>query len=420
LSPSLAKAQAPLDLQSVIDFAVGHNPSLKISEKNILAEKYGIDAAKAERWPKVDFGTGITRYRYPTPLRPIVLEPPIQNLELPDFERTIYDVGASFRLPLYRGGRIVRNIRIAETRKAIAQDNFASSRQDLIYNVTSVYHKILQLQKLLVSNNASVAQLENHKRNVSEFLRVGTAPRLDLLKTEVELAHARQRAIEVKNNLDSAFELLRNLMGIDDPATPLSILDEPVTGTAPPTRDEALATAMANRPDYAAVAKRKRIAEERIDLAWARHLPDIYGSGQYVKKGGESTRLFEDWSVGMRMTIPVFDGGLIRADVASARVELEKVKEEERGLRLSIAREVKDAILGIENAAERMEAAGKALASAEESLRVERLKYDAGSGTTTDVIDAQTALLRAETDYYQAGYDRETSFALLRKAMGAK
>lgn len=419
-SASRAESKAPLDLQSVIDFALDHNPSLKISEKSVLAEKYGIDAAKSERWPKVDFSTGITRYRYPTPLRPIVLEPPIQNLELPDFEKTIYDVGASFRLPLYRGGRIVRNIRIAETRRAVAQDNYAASRQDLIYNLTSVYHKILQLQKLLVSNKASVAQLESHKRNVSEFLRVGSAPRLDLLKTEVELAHARQRVIEVKNNLDSAFELLRNLMGIDDPATPFSIADEPVTRAAPPTEEEALAAAMAERPDYRAVAKRMKIAEERINIAWGRHLPDVYGSGQYVKRGGESTRLFEDWSVGMRMTIPVFDGGLIRADVAGARVELEKVKEEIRALRLSIGREVKDAILGITNAAERIDAAGTALASAEESLRVERLKYDTGAGTSTDVIDAQTALLRAEADYYQAGYDRETAFALLRKAMGAK
>ena len=115
----------------------------------------------------------------------------------------------------------------------------------------------------------------------------------------------------------------------------------------------------------------------------------------------------------------MFDGGLIRADVNSARVELEKVKEEERGLRLSITHEVRDAIIGIKNASERIEVAEKAIESAREALRVERLKYETGAGTNTDVIDAQTALLRAETDYYQAGYDRETSLAGLRKAMGA-
>jgi outer membrane protein len=412
-------AEATLNLRSVIEIALKQNPSLRISEKNILTEKYGIDTARAERWPKVDFGTGVNRYRYPTPLTPIVIQLPITSLDLPDFEQTIYDVGASFRLPLYRGGRITRNIRIAETRKAVAEDNYAASRQDLIYNLTSVYHKILQLQKLLVSTRASVTQLESHEHDVSEFLRVGTVPRLDLLKTEVELAHARQNSLAVKNNLDSAFELLKNLMGIDDMSGPLAIADEPVSEEAYPSEQEAVNGALAARPDYKAVAKRKKIAEDRIKLARGRQLPDIYGSGQYIKRGGESAAFKEDWSVGLRLTIPVFDGGLIRADTNSARIELEKVKEEERALSQSITREVKDAIIGITDASERMEVAEKALVSAREALRVERLKYETGAGTSTDVIDAQTALLRAESDYYQAGYDRETSLASLRKAMGA-
>jgi outer membrane protein len=223
----------------------------------------------------------------------------------------------------------------------------------------------------------------------------------------------------VKNNLDSAFELLKNLMGMDDASLSVSIAEEPVTQGTSPSEGEALATALALRPDYKAVAKRKQIAEDQIKLAWGRHLPDVYGSGQYTKTAGVSTALKEDWFVGLKLTIPLFDGGLIRADVNNARIELEKVKEEERALRLSITREVKDALLDITNASERIEVAEKALISARETLRVERLKYETGRGTTTDVIDAQTALLRAETDYYQARYDRETSLASLRKAMGA-
>lgn len=414
-----ANASAPLDLRSVIEYALKHNPNLLISLKNIQSEKYGIDAAKADRWPKVDFGTGATRYKYPEPLTPIVITLPLQNLVLPDFAQTIYDVGASFRLPLYQGGRIVRNIRIAQTRKAVAEDNYAAGEQDLVYNLTSVYYKILQLQKLLVSMRASVTQLESHERDVAEFLRVGTAPRLDLLKTEVELAHARQNVIEVKNNLDSTFDLLKNLMGIDDSDLALSIIDEPFSQESPPTEEEAVNEALSIRPDFKAVAKRKRIAEERIKLAWGRHLPEVYGSGQYIERAGEATTLKEDWSIGLRLTVPIFDGGLIRADVDSARVELEKVRQEERALSQSIVREVKDALLAVANASERVTVTEKALESATEALRVERLKYETGAGTSTDVIDAQTALLRAETDYYQAEYDRETGFASLRKATGA-
>ena len=229
--PSPCRAdEATFDLESAIRFALKHNPSLRISEKDVATEKYGIEAAKAERMPKVDFGSGATRYRYPTPLTPLVLPSPftlaaLQALEVPDFERTIYDAGASFRLPLYRGGRITANIRVAEMRKALAQDNYRVSEQDLIYNVTSVYHKILQLQKLLAAHDASVAQLESHYRDVEFFLKAGTAPRLDLLKTEVDLAHAKDNLLLVRNNLDSAFELLKNLMGMEDAGTTIAVVE---------------------------------------------------------------------------------------------------------------------------------------------------------------------------------------------------
>jgi hypothetical protein len=96
-------AQTTFDLDSAIRFALKHNPSLRIAEGDVATEKYGIESAKAERMPKVDFGSGATRYRYPTPLTPLVLPSPLTlpaliKLEVPDFERTIYDVG------LFTGG----------------------------------------------------------------------------------------------------------------------------------------------------------------------------------------------------------------------------------------------------------------------------------------------------------------------------
>jgi len=283
---SVAMAEdSPLDLQAIIEYGVKHNPNLRVAQKSIETEKLGIDAARSDMLPKVNFGSGVTRFRYPTPLTPIVIELPLSsNLDLPDFERTIYNASASFTVPLYKGGRIVRNLRIARTRKALAEDNYAASVQDLVYNLTSTYHKILQLQKLLESNRAQVEQLELHKRDVQAFLQAGTAPRLDLLKTEVELAHARDGVIVVKNNLEAAFSLLRELMGMDDTSPPFSIVEQPLSQAGYPSHEEALDTAFAKRPDFRAIARRKKIAEDQIRVAQGKWLPDISGNGQYIKR----------------------------------------------------------------------------------------------------------------------------------------
>jgi outer membrane protein len=422
LSPCRAD-ETTLDLESALRFALKHNPSLHISERDVATEKYGIEAAKAERMPKVDFGSGVTRYRYPTPLTPLVLPSPftlaaLQTMVVPDFERTIYDAGASFRLPLYRGGRVMANIRVGEMRKALAQDNYRVSEQDLIYNVTSVYHKILQLQKLLAAHVASVIQLESHYRDVEFFLKAGTAPRLDLLKTEVDLAHAKDNLLLVRNNLDSAFELLKNLMGMEDAGTTIAVVEPKLSAATCPSEEESMDIALAKRPDYRGVAKKKAIAEARIRVAQGQWFPDIYGSGQYIKRAGDATSFHEDWFLGLRLSIPVFDGGLIRSEVEREKTDLEKVRQEERLVRLNISREVRDARLSVVNTSDRIKVAEKAIESARETVRVEHLKFGAGSGTTTDVIDAQTALLRAESDYYQAVYDREIALASLRKAIG--
>jgi outer membrane protein len=419
LSPSLSPAaERTFDLPSAVQFALKNNPSLRVAQRSIETEKYGIDAARADRMPKIDLGTGVTRYRYPTPLTPIVIQFPFTAADFPDFVKTIYDGGAAFRLALFRGGRIMRNIHIAETRKALAEDNYVAARQDLVYNVTSVYYKILQLQRLLVSNEASARQIENHRNNVEQFLEAGTVPRVDLLTSDVELAHARQNVLLVRNNLDSAFELLKNLMGMDDPETSISVVEPTPTETSYPTGDEAISMALRQRPDYRALVKKQRIAQERVKMAEARRLPEVSASGEYTKKAGETADAKENWYLGARLTFPLFDGGIIQSEIGREQTELEKVKEEERAARLSIVREVKDARLSVANAVDRIDAAKAAIESAREAVRVELLKYDTGAGTNTDVIDAQTALLRAETDSHQAAYDREVGLALLKKSMG--
>jgi outer membrane protein len=422
--PCLSQAKDPdkpyaYTLPSVIDYALKNNPRLRISDKDIITEMYGVKTAKAERMPKVDFGSAATRYRYPMPLTPIVITGPIgQDFDFPDFERNVYDVGGYFRLPLFKGGRLVRGVRVAEMKKSVAQDNYMATRQELVYNLTSVFYKISQLEKLLQANDATVKQLEAHKRNVGMYLKTGTVPQLDLLKTDVELAHARERKLLVKNNLESAYELLKTLMGIDNMETPISIEHGAGSKETYAVLDESITKAFSQRPEYIAVSKKKRIYEERVKIAQGKLFPDIYAAGEYGGKAGDNIAFKENWNFGLKLIMPIFDGGIIRSEIDKEINELEKIKEEERFLKLAITREVRDAYLGIMNAKERIEVTETAIASAKESLRVELLKYDTGAGTNTDVIDAQTAFLRTETDFYQALYDREVALASMRKAMG--
>jgi len=417
-SPAVETQAGRYTLDSIIRYGLKHNPRVRIAGKDVEVETYGIESARAERMPRLDLGGGVTRYRYDTPLTPIVITFPLTPSELPEFKRTIWDTSVTFKLPLFRGGRLVRGVNVAEMRKAVAEDVLKTTRQDLVYNLSSVFYKIAQLEKLLAANDASVKQLETHKKNVELFLATGTAPRLDLLKTEVELSHAEENRLQVKNNLASAYELLKNLMGMDDMAADISIAHEQAREAKHPSLEESLSKAFAQRPDFKAASRKVKMGEERVKIARGKRYPDIYAAGQYGGQAGNEFAFKENYFFGVKFSVPVFDGGLISSEIDRERMELQKAMEEERSIRLSITRDIRDAHLAIENARERVRVTEKAIESARENLRVEMLKYDTGAGTSTDVIDARTAMLRAEADCYQALFDKETYFAYLRKAMG--
>ncbi len=402
-------------LSEAVQYALKNNPRLAALHKDMEISTYTIDEAKGERLPGLNLIGGTTGSRYDLPILPITGAP--FEGGFPEFDNPVYEVGVSLNLPVYTGGRLSRQVKIAEISKSIAEDGLTFDRQELVFNVTAIYYKILALQKVLEANEKRVSQLEAHKRDVELFLEAGNVPRLDLLQTETGLAHARHNALIVRHNLESAYELLKNFMGIGDPDAKISVFPEVMNKRYPDIR-ESRESAFALRPDYSALLKKQEVAYERVGLMAGKRLPSVNLYGEYTENSGNDFDLKENWVVSLRLTVPLFDGGVIKAQVNREWKRLEKIKEEERALRLRILRQIKDAYLGIDNAQERIDALTKAIEAAEETLRIECLKYEAGAGTSTDVIDAQTALLRARVEYYQGIYDKEIAVASLEKAIG--
>jgi len=402
-------------LSEAVNFALIHNPKVRISFKDIEIEAYRLKAAKAARLPRLDFTSGLTHYQYQMPLSPITGPPPSG---FPEFDDNIYDAGVSFKFPLYRGGRLIKDIQMAEIGEETAKNLYRFTRQDLIYNLTAVYYKIFQMEHLLEAHKASVKQLEAHAANVSSFIKAGTASDVEFLKTDAALSEARAKTLTVKNQLESAHELLKTLMGMDDMNRKIAVAREIDSHEPSPDLDQALPKALAQRPDFLALQKKRLMARQKIESVKGKRWPEIILNGEYSDKAGESYDFKDNWFLGVRLALPLFEGGIISSEIRKEMKELEKVREEERFLRLFIIHEIKDALLDIENADQRAEVGKKGIQSAQEVLRIESLKYETGAGTSSDVIDAESALLRAQTDYFQSVFDREVAMALLRKAMG--
>ncbi|MDD3845948.1 MAG: TolC family protein [Syntrophorhabdaceae bacterium] len=412
-------ATASFNLSSLIRYAMKHNPALKMAQRNVEIEDQGLKAARAERMPRIDVTGGYSRYRYPAPLTPIVITgPPLTSVDFPDFEKNVYDGFATFSIPLFKGGRLMRGVTIAGLKRSMAQDFHTRNLHELTYNVTAVYYKLAQFDELLRACDAQVKGLQSHRRDVESSLRAGTVPMLDLLKADTELGAAMERRIQTRNSITNTTELLRSIIGMDDPGELVIVFNDMPFGNGA-VMNASLEGALAARPDYKAALSKVKMFEERIASARGKRLPDIYGAGDYGGKAGDRMSFRENWSVGVRLLLPVFDFGRIDAEIDRERLEFMKAREEERALRLSIARELKEARSSIVNADERIAVSEKAVLSAKEQARIEDLRYRSGDNTSTDVINAEAALIRARADHCQARFDRHTAVAALEMAMGS-
>ncbi|MSM39058.1 MAG: TolC family protein [Geobacter sp.] len=417
-SMALAKTDTPTyNLPQVIEFALKNEPRLTGLGKDVKATEYAINAAKGERWPKVDLGAGITRYRYPTAISPIAGSP--QNSSFPDFDKDIYDAGVSLKIPLYRGGRLEKNIDIAKITKMVTEGTFRQGKQELVYNLTSTYCKILELEAILKAREQMVKQLEEHRRVTDQFVKAGKLARVELMKTDVELSHTRQQALEAQNALAATYALLRTLMGADETYPQFTIAGEPLFLKVHSQEAEGVKVALQQRPEYRKASAQAELQQAKLDLTKGKRLPSLDLAGDFTEKAGDSFSFKDNWNIGLRLSYPLFDGGITRAEINKGSLELERSQEELRAVRLLIVQEVKVAFLGVSDAEKRVSVSKEAISAAEENLRVEQLKYETGDGTTKDVIDAQTALLRSITDWHQASYDLLTAQAALEKALGS-
>jgi outer membrane protein TolC len=414
-------ARGLLTLDEAIRLALANNPEVAASEHDTTAAGARRDMASAQRLPNVHVVGGYTRYGDGQRLMPAS-----ENGEEGVFSQNIFASDLVVSLPLFTGGRISSELRAADLLRAAADHRLVRTREELVFNVSSVFHGVLAQRRVIESLKFSKTALLEHLKRVADLIAAQKAARVDQLRTEVRVADLDQRLSRERNVLAIQLRVLANLLGAEggqdlDPAGELT-LTNPALGNA----DSVITQALAKRPDYLAARAVLEAQAKSVDAARAGHWPTVSLQGAYGGRWAadptdapSGTAQADDVGrIGLVVDIPLFEGGRIEATVREQRAKLVAAQERLRKLELQIRLEVESAILNITSASERVAATEKAVEQARESLRIEREKYDLGKGSVTDVLDAQAALLESQMTYYRALADHETALAQLKLSTG--
>lgn len=414
-----AESLSGLSLDDCIRIALENNPDIAAKQWDIEAALAETDIAKGQFGPFISAEAGYTHY-----LDDQRLIPATGPGVLSTFTDNIFSGDIVLRMPLYTSGRLESQVKASEYLAESVRHRFVRSRRELIFNVSNVFYSILGQKEVVNSLIFSQKALQEHRKRVEELLNAQKAARVDLLRTEVRLADVEQVLLKEKNILHIQRSVLASLLGIERPILPLEVEGQLAPTDFAAATHPSLELAFGQRKDYQAAKSSVDAQYKILDATKAGQWPIVSLEAAYGNRwaagrtvGGSSTS--EDVGrVGVVVSLPLFEGGQIKARIRRERSRLSAETEFVRKLQLQIQLEVESAVSNIGSTKARVGSIEKAVEQGKESLRIEREKYDLGKGAIVDVLDAQAALLEAQTSYYRAMADYNVAIAQWRLAVG--
>jgi outer membrane protein TolC len=344
--------------------------------------------------------------------------------DIPDNLRTRVEL----QWPIYTGGRLDALERAAKAESAATALDLAAARGDLKLEVTRAFWALVTSREAARVVGEALKRVDAQLGDVKSRFDAGFVPPNDVLTVETQRARQHFLLLEAQNQVLLAEAELARLVDAPDGAslTLDAALDDAAGPVAAATTDVAALAgeARASRKDRAALETRIQSAVEREAAAAAGRLPTvaIVSGADYARP---NPRLFPrqaawkpSWDVGVNVSWNAWDGGRTKADLAETRALTTAIRERLAEYDTQLSLEVRQRTIDLASARAQLEPARQEIVSATEARRVVEERFTAGVATTTDLLDAQVALLQAELDRTRALAAIKLALARLDRALG--
>ncbi|MFH1216264.1 MAG: TolC family protein [Pseudomonadota bacterium] len=395
-----------LDLKTCINIVIDKNPSLALTRYELAQRKAAGRSVKKDLLPTLS-----SQYAY-------IHQP--DSLLLPEDQ---FSYGFTAEQPLYRGKSLVTAVNQAELSVESAQLAIEETVNNLVYDVHVRYFALLRAEKIMEESSQAVLRLQSHVKDATAFYNAGLIPKNDLLQSEVELAQGEQDLVDAENELLMATSQLNVLMR-RPVGTPLHLADMTEHSSLEAKWEDIVEYARSSRAEIARSDRDVKRAENDIILKKAPYLPSVSLSASYEKIGDEFTGAPYQGGPSEVKTIMAIASWKLwtwrkdRDDVLAAEQNLKKAEKYVDIIVDEVTIDARNSFLHLEQAAKRITVAEKTIEHARENFRINQAQYQAQLSTSTDVLDAQSLLTRAMTNYYDALYGYQLAVAAVDKAKG--
>jgi outer membrane protein TolC len=328
-----------------------------------------------------------------------------------------FDARASVTQSLFDWKSINATRAASQTLKS-ADSTFKDARDLVVLAVGYVYLQAISDEARIETAEAQVKTAKALYDQAADQIDAGTSPDIDGLRTKVEFQTRQQQLIQAKNNFAIEKLTVARVIGLP-PGQEFELTDKsPYHPFEDIAVDEALKRAYASRSDYQAAMTDVRAAEFSRKEATAGYLPSLSFSADYGLAGSHPSTSTTVADVRGTLSIPIFQGGSVRADVLQANARLERSRERLENLRAQVDSDVRAAMLNLQSSAEQVNVARSNIDLAEETLVQSRDRFSAGVTDTVEVVQSQEAVASAHEQYISSLYNYNYAKISLVRALG--
>jgi len=399
---------ATLTLDECLSLAKSNNPSLRLSRMDIGIASKTIEQSDASLFPRIDAQAAYTLQQDAQAMK-------LNGLALETQQATYLSGSVGIDYTVYDFGRRDARRKISRTNLDAVNFTLENQEHEIALQVVENYFGILEAKRNISAAEEELSTIKEHRRVAQALYDAGSVTRNDLLQADVRLANAGQQLLVRKNILQNLYLQLNFLIGQPDREHPELVEPQaPELNTAFVDSSKALQ----QRPDLQALRKATTIKEQEINQTRSAFYPELFThlSVDYLENNKLREQTIYAATFGLRINL--FDGFASTATREKAVAENSRAREQVRLAEEQAALEIATVKNNLKVAFDRIAVTKESIVQGEENLRINRDRYEERVGTATEVLDAQTLLTQAKTEYYRSIYDYQRAAARLRKAVG--
>ena len=408
LTPAFAQENknTVLSLDDCINLTLQNNPEIAASYSTQEAQKSQLKQSKSNYLPQVNANAAYTRSN--------------GNSNIGNTgTNNNYSAAVNASQLIYDFGQTSSTVGIQEKAYQSAVQTTNALVNNKIYALKVAYYAVLSAQESENVYKQSVEQYTQQLKRAKAFYEVGTYPKIDVTSAQVNLNDAKLNLLTAQNSVKTKKQELLNVMGTNDIDPDFTLQMKDILPPFELTLEQALQEAKKNRPDLLAKQLQVESANQNVTLSQTGYAPTLSANGSYGWSGNDFP-LYDRWSAGASLNVPIFSGFSTYNKVEQAKQNLQTAYHNLTAAEQQIALEVKTAYLSLNNAKERIPVAKLTAEQAKESYDLAVGRYKVGVGNYIEVKDAETTHSKAKLSYIEAVFDYNLAVAKLKNAMGMK